>query len=154
MPVKLQSLRPSYREQSQELQLWLCQQCWGQQLQHLVVLHRLPFPFEASDGMGLAGDGEVLSWLSGGFVPVGKWSTLLAFAVVAAPAPGLLLPWWLARRVGGMITTSTCRWRTGLMRGLCFMEERLGDTAKDEKLLQEGLRARASPAERLHCVLW
>ena len=57
-------------------------------------------------------------------------------------------PWRPARHVCGMITTSSCRWRTGLMRGQehllppvwmqCFMEERFGDTAKDEKLLQEG----------------
>ena len=43
------------------------------------------------------------------------------------------------------------------MRRLATMEVRATvstDTAKVEKLLQEGLRARASPAERLHCVLW
>ena len=41
-----------------------------------------------------------------------------------------------------------------LYEACASMEERFGDTAKDVKLLQEGLRARAAPAVRLHCVLW
>lgn len=41
-----------------------------------------------------------------------------------------------------------------LYEACASMEERLGDTAKAVKLLQEGLRVGATPAERLHRELW